>query len=650
MSTALHAALALHQAGALDQAEAAYREILQTSPTHGDALNLLGALLSQRGQHQAAIPLLKAACEQLPHHLDAGLNLAKALRLAGRVDDALVALDTVLAAAPARVDALVLRARCLRQLNRPDEACASLQQALTHAPDAPEVHLGLGDLLQTRAPEAAVHHYGVVLAHLPTHAGALNNLALVHKAAGRLADARGLLERAVTARPGMIEACNNLGNVLLDLGETDAAIQRYEQALAAQPDNPVTQIHLGNALRLAGRHDAARTILQACLARHPGQSGAYNNLGVLLDAENRHGEAIEVFQAALQHAPQDAAIWANLSGALLASGKREDARTACERALALHPESAVARFALANLQLLEGDWQAGWQNYEFRWQGGQQAGRRAPRPALPWPQWLGQAVPPGQSLLVFHEQGFGDTLQFMRYLPALCAHFARIVFLCQPPLLRLARANLPDRIALLPSDAATDIATRDTFDWQLPLLSLPRALQLVPGPAPETPLPLLRPASPAQPLQVGLCFSGNPALTADAERSIPLARFDALLNLPTIRWHALNHGTAVDDPRLIPALDGVQDFADTAARIATLDLVISVDTAVAHLAASLGKPVWLLNRFAPDWRWGHTGERSPWYPSLRQFRQPAPGNWEAVLAEVHSALRATQIQEPHPPT
>ena len=644
MSADLHAALALHQAGALDPAEAAYRRILQDHPEHGDALNLLGALLSQRGQHQEAIPLLQAACVQLPQHLDASLNLAKTLRLAGRPEEALAATDGVLAAKPERVDALILRARCLRQLARTDEACVALRRALALAPGTLDAHLSLGDLLQASMPDEAAHHYAAVLAQDAAHTGALNNLGLIHKAAGRLAEARALFERAVMLRPDMHEACNNLGNVLLDLGEIDAAIQRYEQALAARPDNPVTQIHLGNALRLAGRHDEARAILHACLARHPGHSGAYNNLGVLLDAESRHGDAIKVFQAALQHAPQDAAIWANLSGALLASGKREDARTACERALALHPESAVARFAMANLQLLESDWLAGWQNYEFRWQGGQQAGRRAPRPPLPWPQWLGQNVPPGQSILVFHEQGFGDTLQFMRYLPALRQHFARIVFICQAPLLRLARANLPIEIALLSSDGAENIALRETFDWQLPLLSLPLALKLVPGSPPETPQPLLRPASPADPLQVGLCWAGNPALTADAERSIPLARFDALLDLPGIRWHALTHGAVVDDPRLIPALDGALNFADTAARLVPLDLVISVDTAVAHLAASLGKPVWLLNRFAPDWRWGHTGERSPWYPSLRQFRQPAPGDWETVLADVETALRATPIQ------
>lgn len=639
MNEPLQSALAHHQAGRLAEAEQAYRQILQQQPDHGDAQNLLGALLCQRGQLDDAIPLLESACAQLPHFLEARMNLAKALRMADRPAEALAAAEHVLATSPDRADALILKARCLRRMGQPDKAKEILERLLVLSPQMLDAHLNLGDLLQESEPDAAATHYEAVLKQAPGHTGALNNLALIHKRAGRLEPARQLLEHVVRLKPTMHEALNNLGNVLLDLGLTEEAVSAYRQASTAAPDNPLAFIHLGNALRLAGHTDEARATLEACLQRWRNHSGAHNNLGILLDLGGDHHAAIHEFQSALQNTPQDADIWANLSGALLATGDRAGARQACEHALSLQPDSATARFAMANIQLLEGDWRAGWQNYEFRWQGGQQAGKRVARPNLPWPQWRGEPVPSAQRLFVFHEQGFGDTLQFMRYLPELADRFARIAFVCQPALIRLARANLPPSIEVIASEAAPDFLVPELFDWQLPLMSLPLALDLQPTVSRQRLAPLIRPATPEKPLRVGLCWSGNPALTADAERSIPLERFAPLLNLPHIRWHSLTFGGDLQGMPIENLMQNVRDFTDTAEHISALDLVISVDTAVAHLAAGMSKPTWLLNRFAPDWRWGHTGHACAWYPCLRQYRQQTLGDWSAPLHDIAQALR-----------
>ncbi len=639
----LDRALALHQAGQLEQAQTLYLQLLQQEPDLPDAQQLLGALLCQRGEYAQALPLLQRACQLLHHHRDAWLNLAKAQRSLTQHQNALATLRAWLERHPHDVDALVLQGRCLRTLGRDSESRQAFETALNHAPQSLEAMLALADLLQISAPAEAMALYRAVLNHTPHRESALIGVAMLHKARGELDLARQFLERALAVEPDRHATHNNLGNVLIELLQLQPALAHYQRAQALKPDNSATQINLGNALRLLGRTEEARAMLLQCLRSGGDISGACNNLGILEGEVCNHVLATEYYRRALEHDPDQANVWANLGSSQLALGQRDAARQSYGRALELQSDSSVARFGLANVDLLEGRWTQGWQNYELRWMGSQQAGRRMVRPNLPWPQWLGQKPASGQSIFVFHEQGFGDTLHFMRFLPALAQHFGRVVFVCQPSLVRLARASLGHRIEVVSSDQGVAIAQNSRFDWQVPLLSLPLALGVAPAPpghANALTSPYLRvPATdPAALLQVGLCWAGNPGLSADALRSVPLSQCDSLLNVPGVQWHALVHGAGCPDPRLHDMLNGAQDFADTAQRVRALDLVISVDTAVAHLAAGMGKPVWLLNRFAPDWRWGFEGEHCVWYPSLRQFRQPAPGQWEPVLQAVEQAL------------
>ncbi|MBK6594932.1 MAG: tetratricopeptide repeat protein [Burkholderiales bacterium] len=639
----LDRALTLHKAGQLDQAQTLYQELLQHEPEYPDAQQLLGALLCQRGEYAQALPLLQRACQQMPHHRDARLNLAKAQRSLAQHPNALATVLVWLERHPQDVDALVLQGRCLRTLGRDGEARQAFESALLHAPQSPEAMLQLADLLQTSAPAEAMALYRAVLNHSPNQERALSGLAMLHKARGELEPARQLLERALAVQPERLATHTNLGNVLVELLQLQPALEHYQRALALDPKNSGTQINLGNALRLLGRTEEARAMLLQCLGSGGEISFVCNNLGILESEVCNHKLATAYYCRALEHDPDQADVWANLGSSQLALGERAAARQSYGRALELQSDSSVARFGLANVDLLEGRWAQGWQNYELRWMGSQQAGRRVVRPNLPWPQWLGQAPIPGQSIFVFHEQGFGDTLHFMRFLPLLAQQFGRVVFVCQPSLVRLARASLGHRIEVVSSDQGVVIAQNSRFDWQVPLLSLPLALGVAPPPFGQanavTGSYLRVPAAdPAAPLQVGLCWAGNSEHSADALRSVPLAHFDSLFKLPGVQWHALVHGAGCPDPRLHDALHGAQDFADTAQRVRALDLIISVDTAMAHLAAGMGKPVWLLNRFAPDWRWGFEGEHCVWYPSLRQFRQPAPGQWEPVLQAVEQAL------------
>jgi tetratricopeptide (TPR) repeat protein len=425
MPSNLDRALTLHKAGQLDQAQTLYQELLHHEPEYPDAQQLLGALLCQRGEYAQAVPLLQRACQQMPHHRDARLNLAKAQRSLAQHQNALATVLVWLERHPQDVDALVLQGRCLRTLGRDNEARQAFESALLHAPQSPEAMLQLADLLQTSAPAEAMALYRAVLNHSPNQERALSGLAMLHKARGELEPARQLLERALAVQPERLATHTNLGNVLVELLQLQPALAHYH-ALALTKKSG-TQINLGNALRLLGRTEEARAMLLQCLGSGGEISFVCNNLGILESEVCNHTLATAYYCRALEHDPDQADVWANLGSSQLALGERAAARQSYGRALELQSDSSVARFGLANVDLLEGRWAQGWQNYELRWMGSQQAGRRVVRPYLPWPQW-GQAPGPAKHLCL--PRAALATLHFMRFLPLLAQQFGRVC-VCQ---------------------------------------------------------------------------------------------------------------------------------------------------------------------------------------------------------------------------
>ncbi|GAB4060221.1 tetratricopeptide repeat protein [Uliginosibacterium sediminicola] len=650
--SALLAAVELHQRGERDAAARAYREIACDDADYAGARNNLGVLLIQQGDTAGALQAFEEAVAANADYADAWFNLGKTRRRAGDASGAVEALRTATALAPQQLEIHYSLVRALRLLQRHDEAEQVLLALLERDAQNIDALIMLGDTLRGPQPARAVQYYERALKLRPDDAVASNNLGTLLTGPADKQRQHALYEAAVRARPDFAEAHNNLGNSFLNnLYDAPAAIARYRHAVQLRPDFALAWCNLGNALRSSGQIEEAHAALAESLRLAPEAARTYNNLGILYQRTGRLDEAEKCYRRAIALDPLMSEVRANLAVAQLDACKLDEAEENYRESLRLDPASATARFGMAVTRLLRGDLQAAWEDYEARWEGSRETtGGPKEKPPLPQAQWNGE---PGsstqESILIYHEQGLGDSLQFVRYLPLLLQRFNQIVAIVQPELLELCRASFPARIELQPSDQLGQLLRSRHFDWQCPLLSLPRAFastaQNLPRQVPYLLVPQARrlppPASHPQhlrPLQVGLCFAGNPKLQDDNLRSMPPELFSELFKLPGIVWHGLTRGAGPVHPKLPDVLASCKDFADSAAIIEQLDLVISVDTAVAHLSAALGRPVFLLNRFSPDWRWGLGHTDSVWYPNLRQFRQRARSDWSVPLRELRGAL------------
>jgi Flp pilus assembly protein TadD len=433
------------------------------------------------------------------------------------------------------------------------------------------------------------------------------------------------------------------------LERPDEAILCYRKVIALRPDHAEAHNNLGNALRQCGRLEEAAACYRRTIALQPAHAEAHSNLGVVLDELEQPDEAAACHRKALDIRPGFPLACNNLGVALRKLGQLDAAIACYRRAIELRPDYPEAHCNLAMALLARGDLAAGWDHYEWRWSSADMTGARR---AFKQPQWLGRPGE-GATLLIHAEQGFGDTLQFCRYAPLAAERGFRVVMEVQPALVRLLR-GLPrvDRV-VAHGDALPP------FDLHCPMLSLPRAFGTTLADIPARASYLCADAGEAEAWRarlagtpgpgpwVGLAWAGNPrphspALAAtDRRRSLPPERLAPLFGVPGLQFCSLQKDNP-GRPENFPLFDGMgemRDFADTAALIANLDLVIAVDTAVAHLAAALGKPVWLLNRFDQDWRWLTDRQDSPWYPTLRIYRQPRRGDWASVIAEVAHDLR-----------
>jgi tetratricopeptide (TPR) repeat protein len=453
--------------------------------------------------------------------------------------------------------------------------------------------------------------------------------------AGHCAEAIALYDRVLAQDPAAADAANNAGVLLRRQGAQDAAIQRYRQALAAAPDHVDAGWNLGRALLDRAEADEAYLHLRRAAALRPGWE-RWHGLGRACQARGDLAGAEAAYARALAAKPDAAETLNNLANTLQAGGRLDAALVMQDRALALAPGQADMRYNRALLLLLMGRWVEGWREHECRWQA---AGFGSPRRVFDSPAWDGRPLP-GGTLLLHWEQGLGDTIQFVRYAAAARRRVGRLVLEAQPPLVPLLR-GLPGVDAVV---AAGDALPR--CDAHAALLSLPHLL----GEAEPARMPPYLVAGPTIRRQgtgplIGLVWAGNPKHLNDRNRSIPLAVLAPLLAISGLHWVSLQVGPRVADiaaaglaDRLPDASPGLVDFAATAAVLAQLDLLITVDTAVAHLAGAMGRETWLLLPFAPDWRWGTMGDRTRWYGSMRLWRQPAPGDWPALIGPLCDSL------------
>ena len=430
-----------------------------------------------------------------------------------------------------------------------------------------------------------------------------------------------------------------------DLAGAESA---YRAALALDPDHGVALHYLGVIRYQRDDLEGALPLLDRAVARVPQEPEFHNNRGIALTAVQRHDEAIAAFQQALALRPEHAAAWNNLGLALHANGEPQAARAAYERAIGLLPQFVQAHWNLGLTLLLLGEYATGWREYEWR--------LRAPelQPYLrdyPGARWSGEPIR-GRTLLLTAEQGLGDSLQNLRFAQPLAEAGARVIVAVQPALANLA-ATAPGVTQVVAVGAALP-----PYDAHASLMSAPGLLQIAPESIPAQ-VPYLQvahdlrvraeaeavPGTPGT-LAVGLAWSGAPGNTYNRRRAIALASLEPVLGLPGIRWFSLQReGEAVTDAdaRRAAALASLalrNDFDGTAALIASLDVVVTVDTSIAHLAGALGKPTFILLPFAADWRWFERRTDSPWYPTARLFRQRSPGDWSVPLAELASALQS----------
>lgn len=472
----------------------------------------------------------------------------------------------------------------------------------------------------------------------------LHALGVIYFEQGMADLAETYVRKAIRLEPSFADAWNNLGNILQQKKKFDEAITAYREALRINSGLPQTYFNLGIAFQEKGRfHDAVNHYKQAIQKGFTGV-GVYNNMGLAYHETGQLDEAEIMFGKAIEIHPGFAEAQYNLGNILRDKKLMNKAVDAYRKAFMVNPEYADAHWNLSQVLLMLGDFQQGWEEYEWRWR----LEGNKPR-VFSQPLWDGSDIR-GKTILLHTEQGFGDAIQFIRYAPLVSERGARVVVECQRELAEVFRGVAGVEQVVIQGEDLPE------FDLSCPLLSLPRLFDTDLGNIPAG-IPYIRADHQLREkwkgrvqreagLKAGLVWAGGPRHKKDRYRSCSLEVFAPLGAVEGVIFYSLQKGEAAgqvqDPPRgmnLVDHTDEIGDFSDTAALIENLDVVISVDTAVAHLAGALGRPVWTLIPYAPDWRWMLDREDSPWYPTMRLFRQPVMGDWATVIGRVHEAFQ-----------
>jgi tetratricopeptide (TPR) repeat protein len=638
-------ALARHRAGELQKAEDIYRAVLARNPQHADALHLLGLIASENGNHQTAAALIVRAIQlQGPEPVYCA-NLGVALSREGKFEQAIACYRQALRGNPSDAETWARLGRAQLGLGYFEAATEAFERSLCHAPEEAEVHYELATVFRARgSTEEAERHYRRSVELRPEFVQGYFELGNLLYSTGRHDEAAKFYSRTTRLQPGHAEAWYNLGVAYTARERLPEAIKSYREALRWRPAYSEAHNNLGVLLQAYRRLDEAAQEYREAIASAPGSVDARYNLGLLLQERDRLEEAAEVYEHLLDHKPDHTESINNLGNVLLALGRPEEAMDAYWRALTIDPVFAEARWNIAVVQLLLGKFQQGWRGYEWRFR----QKHYEPRP-FDRPRWDGKPLK-ARRILLHAEQGLGDTLQFIRYAPLVKALGAAVLLECQEPLVDLLATvpGIDERIARG--------EPYPEYDCQAPLLSLPHILGATLDTIPRD-VPYLK-ADPARAkrwaktiqeragkapsLRVGVTWSGNPDHKMNPFRSLDSDALRSLGNIPGVTFFALQKGEAAlaqaESLDMISLEGQATNLCDTAAIVANLDLVVSVDTCIAHLAGALGKPVWTLLAFAPDWRWLLDREDCPWYPTMRLFRQSRRGDWSGVIARVRTEL------------
>ena len=567
----------------------------------GDSFHARGESAAAKGKHELAAALFAQAIQVSGPSAPYCHSLARSLHASGKYRQAAVCYQQAMVGEPDNIQLHLGLARALFQENRIGETVAVLRDALAGEPNAAEGWALLGNALsQADRHELACEALHKAISLDPRQASFHYDLGFVLSRTGESQEAEASYRRALELRARFPEALNNLGNLLRRRKVTSQAVDCYQQALKLRP----------------------------------GYLDATYNLGLAFQDLDQLGDAEGCYETVLNGKPEHHASLNNLANVLLRGGRVDEALARYDEAIRLSPDNREYRVNLGMAQLLDGDFPSGWRNY---------GARHAPaRPDLPL--WNGEPVD-GRGLLLLSEQGLGDTIQFIRYARHLHFEGARVSALCPEPLAELLRTTPGLDNVIVAGQQLSEC------DWYAPLMHLPRLLdtrmETIPA---DTPYLFADPERvrqwglaldiPSSHLKVGLAWRGATEHWNDRNRSIDPAELSALQGVPDTAWISLQKGFPHGHESLsfTPLPRDLEDFADTAALMAHLDLVISVDTSVAHLAGALGRPVWTLLPFAPDWRWLRARSDSPWYPGMTLFRQERRGEWKPVMENVREEV------------
>jgi tetratricopeptide (TPR) repeat protein len=570
---------------------------------------------------------------------------AQALR-AGRLTEAARLYQQVVDADPTHADAWHMLGIAKVQSGDSAGAAESIRWAIALRPANPAYHANLGNVLQETNLNDAIAAYRQALVLAPNLAEIHNNLGNALQRRGEIEQAIESYRQALSIRPVFPEAHFNLGNALQKKQKWDQAIAAYHSALSLRPDYADAYLNLGIALLDKGDLDKAIEAYRHALRLRPDLAEGHANLARAMLRLSRHEEAISEFQRALAMRGDQSDVEHDLGNALREAGRLDEAIAAYQRCLSRLPEYAGSHFGLAWTYLLKGEFERGWAEYEWRGELDDAApfARRFSQP-----RWNGEDLR-GRRILLYAEQGLGDTLMTFRYVPLVVARGGRVLLQCQTSLVPLVagQGGVEQVIADDQPVPAVD---------QCPLMSLPGVfgtrLDTIPASVPYIQAPAelahiwnarLQEYSGVK--NIGLAWSGKPVPPG---RSAPLASLAPLAQVPGVQWHSLQIGPAAAEARTRPAGLKLKDWSDqligfdqTAALIANLDMVLTIDTVFAHLAGAMGKPTWVMLPFAPDWRWMLNRADTPWYPTMRLFRQPRPGDWGTVASQIARNLATGQ--------
>jgi tetratricopeptide (TPR) repeat protein len=688
--TMFQTALAFHQQGNLSDAKMLYVELLRQNPQHFDALHLSGLIADQSGQIDQAVDFYKRALRIRSDFAPLYLNYANALKRLNRFDEALHKYNDAIQIQRDYADAYNNRGVTLQELGRYEEALRNFDDAISLEQNNARLFYNRGNackemklfeealdsydraimlqndyadafnnraitLQELRRFEEALESYDITIMLQQDCAEAFNNRSVALQELRRFEDAVHSCEKAISIKADFADAFYNQGNALKELKRWNEALESYDRAISIKADYVEAINNRGVTLQALKRLPEALQSYDKAISVKPHYADAFNNRGNALKDLQRFEEALQSYEQAISIRPDYAEALYN-HGNMLANLKRSDeALQSFDKAIAIHPTYANAHWNKGLVSLLSGKFLEGFRLYEWRMSEEEPNGRNI------WPQplWLGDENISGKTIFVHREQGLGDTIQFCRYIPILIEMGAKVLFAPHRPLMKL--------LSTLNADCKMVDFEDETlqFDYHCPLLSLPLAcktdLATIPnkvpylGAAPQL-VAAWRRRIGEPGFKIGICWQGS-LTRVDAGRAFPLRQFAILSGIPGVRLISLHKGEGEAQLNDLPTgmvvetlgdeFDtGPDAFVDTAAVMKCCDLVITCDTAIAHLAGALGVKTWVALPYAPDWRWMLDRDDSPWHPTLRLFRQHSHGDWDGVFQVIKRELLLELARRP----